>query len=140
LAQDVNYRKVRFSDVSANFSTFNYSATLNIRNASGGASACSSGASNAFTIYIDFDMPLEANSIKHPDSRTFVTDNDNQQFRLIAFDFENVDFSSKKGTMWIRLFRIPTKPSDRVDFNIAGTSAGQTGIWSGGGRVHLQCQ
>lgn len=136
---EVNYKKVRFSDVNANFDLF-YIATLNIGTATGGSSACSSGASNTFTIYVDFDMPVEASSILHPDQRTFVTDYDNQQFRLVDFGFQDLEFTlSHKGTMWIKVFRIPTKPSDLVTFKITGTSAGQTGIWSGVGKVHLKC-
>ena len=135
----VHFKKVRFSNVSADFNSFN-TATLNIRPAVGGSSACATDASNAFTIYIDFDLPLGANSIKHPDSRTFVGETEQQQVRYIAFGFQDVDYSTRKGTMWIKLFRIPSKPSDRVSFNITGTFSDKTGVWSGGARVHLKCQ
>ena len=139
LGRDVHYRQVRFSNKIANFDSF-YNASLDLGSAAGGGAACAGSASNSFTIYVDFDMPFGATSILHPNGNTFVTDNDNQQFRLVSFGFQNVEFTpTQTGTMWITLFRIPSKPSDRVDFRISGVKSGQVGIWSGSGRVHLQC-
>lgn len=138
LAQDVIYKKVTFSNTNANFDAFNR-ATLNIGGAAGGTGACSYGASNEFMIVIDFKMPVGANAIKHPDSRTFVSDSSNQQFQYTSFGFQNVDFSTENGQMWIRLFRTHRGPKDSVSVNITGTYQDQVGVWSGGGTVHLVC-
>lgn len=137
--QDVHYERVTFSNTSANFSPTFYSATLNIGGAVGGTNACSGG-SNVFRIVVEFTLPMGADSIKHPDSRTFVTDSDSHQFQYLDFGFQNVSFSTRKGEMWIRLRRVrPSAPSDRIAINITGTSDDQIGVWSGGATIHLVC-
>lgn len=139
LNQDVLLQTVSFSDKSADFAAISRAATLDIGSAIGGSAACSGG-SNLFTIVIDFDMPVGADSIRHPDARTFVSDEENQQFIYTNFGFQNVNFTTRRAQMWIRLQRgRPNAPSNRVGFTISGTSSGQTGLWNGGGRVHLVC-
>lgn len=138
---EVDFKKVTFSDKSADFNTFNYSATLDIGSAAGGSAACAGGGvSGEFTILIDFVMPPGADAIKHPDTRTFVSDADNQQFQYLNFGFQDLNFSTGRGQMWIRLRRARrTAASNRVGFTITGTYAQQTGVWRGNGRVSLVC-
>lgn len=123
----------------ADFDSFNYSATLDIGSATGGGDACAGG-SNVFTILIDFEMPVGANAIKHPDIRTRVSDAETQQFQHLNFGFQNVNFSTRQGQMWIQLRRARRiAVSNRVSFRITGTYQGLTGEWSGNGKVSLVC-
>jgi len=135
----VDFTTVTFSNITANFNQFG-SATLNMGNASGGTTACTQSASNAFDIVVKFNLPSGAASISHPSVGTFVTDNSRQQWQYTSFSFENVSYSAPPhGDMRINLFRArPNAPKDSISLQIRGTyESGET--WTGSATVHLAC-
>ena len=139
LNQEVIFNMARFANISAPFnSSIPPIATLNLSEATGGGVVCAQESAGRFII--DFRMPPGANAIRHPSSRTSVSESDQQQFQELGFGFQNENYVTGSAQMWINLRRVrPTAPNNEVGVTITGTYQNLTGEWSGRGRLRLVC-
>jgi hypothetical protein len=122
---------------SSNFSTGFGTETASV-NLDGGRQVCV-GSRTDFNITVNFNLPPGAQSIFHPDSRTFVSDSEDQQFQYLSFSFEDVSYSLRKGKMIINLRRVrPTASDNSIRIRITGgLQAG--GSYSGNAKVTFTC-
>ena len=132
--------KTLSNDVNSEIATFSQgigSQTANV-NLSGGRQVCT-GSRTSFNITINFDLPPDAVSIFHPDSRTFVSDSETQQFQYLSFDFQDVSYSLRRGKMIINLRRVrPTAADNSIRIRITGgLQAG--GSYNGNAKVTFTC-
>jgi hypothetical protein len=140
VANDILFRTVN-NDVNSEVATFSsggigtQTATVSL---AGGREVCR-GSRTSFNITINFDLPPDAVSIYHPDARTFVSDDEDQQFQYLSFRFEDVSHSLRRGKMIINLRRVrPAANNNSIRIRITGGRQG-TGSYSGNAKVILNC-
>jgi hypothetical protein len=141
LINGVSFKTVDVDGATSNFDGFN-NATVALDQTLGGSGYCYGGASNAFTLTFDFDLPSDASSV-FMDSRTFVGENDKSQFqRSSNLTFSNINLSGpKSGRVSFSVFRkrpSSSFPDNKVRLTVSGARSGG-GSYSSSGRVKLTC-
>jgi hypothetical protein len=138
----VRFRKVCVAGSCGEFNDYNQ-AIIDLRNAQGGSTYCSGGATNAFSIDIEFQLPQHAGGV-YEDDRTFVLAGPAYEFDYISWDYSNVDTSKTPipGHIVVQAYRKGdlTGTSDkRVQVRVAGPMQGG-GEFQTTARVTLNCE
>ncbi len=128
------------NDVNSNTASFSSgvgtpTATVNL---GGGRQVCT-GDRSSFNITINFDLPPGAESIFHPDTRTFISEGADAQYNYISFNFDGTSYTSGRGKMNINLRRMrPNSTGNSIGIRITG-GLETGGSYSGNARVIFTC-